>query len=100
VLSGCSLSLAREDATPAGAETQALVPLSPEDQFLNALDSVPPGSSVTMADGRIATAEAGYNAASGLICRVVMVQGAAGGSDRRLACSDGSDWTWQPYVLP
>jgi hypothetical protein len=100
VLSGCSLSLARDDAEPAETEAKVEAPLSPEDQFLNALDSVPSGSSVPIADGRIATAEAAYNAASGRLCRMVSLESVAGGLDRRLACSDGSAWAWQPYVLP
>ena len=90
----------REDAAPEDAETQFAVPLSPEDLLLKRLGSVGAGATVELSDGRSATAEPSYNAASGRICRVVMITTTGQGLDRRLACQGDTGWSWQPYVLP
>lgn len=100
VLNGCSLSLVREDAETEDVETQIAVPLSPEDLLLERLGAVAAGAIVELSDGRSATAEPSYNAASGRICRVVTVAVTGQGPDRRLACLSDAGWVWQPYVLP
>lgn len=100
VLNGCSSNLVREGPGPEDAETQIAVSLSPEDLLLKRLGSVAGGATVELSDGRSATAEPSYNAASGRVCRAVMVAVAGQGLDRRLACQADAGWVWQPYVLP